>query len=221
MNYKLGILGGMGPEATCDLYKRIIKHTKSNCDQDHINAIILNKCDIPDRTKYLMDGIESPVDALNEGIEELIKLGCDYFIMPCNTAHAFADQFKNLDKIKFINMIDCVKEEIKNKFNNKKICVLCTKGTKLSKLYDDNLMYYPNNQEKIMNVVNNTKAGIDDTFNLQSVVDEESKNYDVFLLACTEISTYKDRIKTDKIIIDAVDILVKNAILACGKEYIE
>ena len=221
MNYKLGILGGMGPEATCDLYKRIIKHTKSNCDQDHINAVILNKCDIPDRTKYLMDGIESPVDALNEGIEELIKLGCDYFIMPCNTAHAFVDQFKNLDKIKFINMIDCVKEEIRNKYNDKKICVLCTKGTKLSKLYDGNLMYYPNNQERIMNVVNNTKAGIDDTFNLQSVVDEESKNYDVFLLACTEISTYKDKIKTDKIIIDAVDILVKNAILACGKEFIE
>lgn len=221
MNYKLGILGGMGPEATCDLYKRIIKHTKSNCDQDHINAVILNKCDIPDRTKYLTDGINNPINALNEGIEELIKLGCDYFIMPCNTAHAFVDQFKNLDKIKFINMIDCVKEEIRNKYNNKKICVLCTNGTKSSKLYDGNLMYYPNNQEKIMNVVNNTKAGIDDTFNLQSVVDEESKNYDVFLLACTEISTYKDRIKTDKIIIDAVDILVKNAILACGKEYIE
>lgn len=221
MNYKLGILGGMGPEATCDLYKRIIKHTKSNCDQDHINAVILNKCDIPDRTKYLMDGIESPVEKLNEGIEELIKLGCDYFIMPCNTAHAFVDKFNNLDKIKFINMIDCVKEEIRNKYNDKKICVLCTKGTKSSKLYDGNLIYYPNNQEKIMNVVNNTKAGKDDIDSLQSVVDEESKNYDVFLLACTEISTYKDRIKTAKKIIDAVDILVKNAILACGKEYIE
>lgn len=221
MNYKLGILGGMGPEATCDLYKRIIKHTKSNCDQDHINAVILNKCDIPDRTKYLMDSIESPVEKLNEGIEELIKLGCDCFIMPCNTAHAFVDKFNNLDKIKFINMITSVKEEINNKYDNKKICVLCTNGTKSSKLYDGNLMYYPNNQEKIMNVVNNTKAGKDDIDSLQSVVDEESKNYDVFLLACTEISTYKDRIKTAKTIIDAVDILVKNAILACGKEYIE
>lgn len=221
MTYKLGILGGMGPEATCDLYQRIIKHTKSNCDQDHIKMVILNKCDIPDRTKYLMDGIYSPIDALNEGIVDLIKLGCEYFIMPCNTAHAFVDKFKNWDKIKFINMIDCVKEEINTKYKDKKICVLCTSGTKESKLYDGNLIFYPNKQDIVMDVVNNTKAGIDDLNNLQRVVDYESKNYDVFLLACTEISTYKNRLHTNKIILDAVDILVKNAVLACDKEYIE
>lgn len=221
MRYKLGILGGMGPDATCDLYKRINKHTLAHFDQEHIKMAILNKTDIFDRTNYLVNGINNPIDGLNEGIEDLIKLGCEYFIMPCNTAHAFVSDFKNLDKIKFINMIDCVNEEIEKNYKNKKICILCTNGTRISKLYDADLRYYPKFQDTIMNVVNNTKAGVDDIKNLQKVINEEENNCDVFLLACTEISSYKDKISTKNIVLDAMDILVKDAILACGKEYIE
>ncbi len=221
MRYKLGILGGMGPDATCDLYKRINKHTLAHFDQEHIKMAILNKTDIFDRTNYLVNGINNPIDGLNEGIEDLIKLGCEYFIMPCNTAHAFVSDFKNLDKIKFINMIDCVNEEIEKNYKNKKICILCTNGTRISKLYDADLRYYPKFQDTIMNVVNNTKAGVDDIKNLQKVINEEENNCEVFLLACTEISSYKDKISTKNIVLDAMDILVKDAILACGKEYIE
>lgn len=222
MKYKLGILGGMGPSATVDLYKRITDYTSAKCDQDHIKMVILSNCDTPDRTKALTSGGESPLAALNAGIDTLISLGCEYFIIPCNTAHAYSKEFKNLDKIKFISMIDEVKDKLKNEFKNKKVCILCTNGTKQAKVYDDKDIdiNYPHHQDDVMKVVTNTKAGLDELSLLQSIIKEEEKNYDVFLLACTELSLYKDKLVTKKVIIDAMDVLVKRTILLCGKEYV-
>ena len=47
----IGILGGMGPEATLDLYRHIINLTPAIRDQDHIRVLIYSNPKIPDRTK--------------------------------------------------------------------------------------------------------------------------------------------------------------------------
>ncbi len=220
-HYKLGILGGMGPDATCDLYKRIITHTVAKCDQDHIEMVILNNASTPDRTKALLEGGKSPLPYLNHGIQILSHLGCEYFVIPCNTAHAYSDKFWKRTKMKFINMIDAVIDELKEKYNDKKVCVLCTNGTKNAKVYENKgiVINYPYNQEKVMNVVTNTKAGLDDLSRLQEVINEEENNYDIFILACTELSLYKDKLNSKCIIIDAMDELVKKIIKLCGKVY--
>lgn len=46
----LGIMGGMGPLATCDLFKKIIDLTEATSDKDHIHIVIDNNTQIPDRT---------------------------------------------------------------------------------------------------------------------------------------------------------------------------
>ena len=222
MNYKLGILGGMGPAATCDIYQRIINHTEAKCDQDHIKMVILNNSDIPDRTKALLENGLNPLPFINEGIKDLINLGCKYYIIPCNTAHAYADKFIQDERIEFINMIKETEKELSLKYSDKKICILCTNGTRYSKVYENNNLKisYPYDQDKVMSVVTNTKAGFDSYNAIQEVIKEEEDKYDVFLIACTELSLYKDRLKTTKTIIDAVDILVKASIIKCGKKYV-
>ena len=221
MMYKLGILGGMGPLATSDLYKRIIDHTKASCDQDHIKMVILNNCDTPDRTEALLNGGKSPLPYLNEGISNLIHLGCEYFVIPCNTAHAYASKFRTKGKIKFISMIEEVHKELEDKYKNKKVCVLCTNGTRSAKVYEKEGIdiSYPTMQDQVMTVVTNTKAGLDALDSLQEVITKEEDNFDIFLLACTELSLYKDKLETKKKVIDAMDILVYKTIIACGKEY--
>ena len=37
---KLGIIGGMGPMATADLYRRVIELTPADSDQEHIETWI-------------------------------------------------------------------------------------------------------------------------------------------------------------------------------------
>ena len=92
--YDLGIIGGMGSEATVEIYKRIIERTKHKCDQEHMKICILNNSIIPDRTKCILENGENPLPYLNESIKDLENIGAKYFIVPCNTAHYFSDKFE-------------------------------------------------------------------------------------------------------------------------------
>ena len=54
----VGIIGGMGPEATVDLMARIIKVTPAVDDGDHIRMIVDNNPKVPSRIKagnYFVD----------------------------------------------------------------------------------------------------------------------------------------------------------------------
>ena len=69
--YDLGIIGGMGSEATVEIYKRIINRTKHTCDQEHMKIVILNNSIIPDRTNCILNNGENPLPYLNESIKDL------------------------------------------------------------------------------------------------------------------------------------------------------
>ncbi|WP_367271799.1 aspartate/glutamate racemase family protein, partial [uncultured Cetobacterium sp.] len=58
---KIGIIGGMGPLATVDLFNKIIKYSSASCDNEHIPIIIDNNTKIPDRTRAILYGEEDPV----------------------------------------------------------------------------------------------------------------------------------------------------------------
>ena len=88
----VGILGGMGPLATCDLYEKIILATPAASDQDHLHVIIDSNTDIPDRTAAILHGGEDPVPQLCRSAGLLLNAGAEVLCMPCNTAHYFYDR---------------------------------------------------------------------------------------------------------------------------------
>ena len=88
----VGILGGMGPLATCDLYEKIILATPAASDQDHLHVIIDSNTDIPDRTAAILHGGEDPVPQLCRSARLLLNAGAEVLCMPCNTAHYFYDR---------------------------------------------------------------------------------------------------------------------------------
>lgn len=225
--YDLGIIGGMGPEATVEIYKRIVASTEANCDQDHLKICILNRSDIPDRTTAILNNDDKPLLYINEAIDDLIKLKTKSFIVACNTAHYFEDRFIGRDKITFYSLIGETLKYLSNKYNNEySIYVLCTNGTKKAKVYENNIekknlnVLYPNDfyQEIVMKAIIDTKAGKNKNEILNTLVDTIkfiSKNDTkkcVFVLACTELSIYKDSLNKYGIIVDAMDVLVKKVI---------
>ena len=222
--YRLGILGGMGPLATATLFNKLVKKEEALKDQDHIECVILNKCSIPDRTDAILFNKESPIDKLNEGINELISLGCEYFVMPCNTAHAFVSDFKNLDKIKFINMISLATSYIDNyyKNTNELVMVYCTKGTRLINVYDSHHFIFPDNdrQDEIMDIITSIKSGNNELERLKKLIKSENKP---IIFACTELSIYFDELyeyfkenpEEDLYLFDAMDILINEVIKLC------
>lgn len=50
MKKTIGILGGMGPMATADLFRKIVALTDAAGDNDHIRVYIDSNASIPDRT---------------------------------------------------------------------------------------------------------------------------------------------------------------------------
>ena len=63
----IGILGGMGPEATVDCFDKIIKNTPATKDQEHLRVIIDSNPEVPDRTAAIIGGGESPVPVARRG----------------------------------------------------------------------------------------------------------------------------------------------------------
>ena len=56
----VGIIGGMGPLATADLFRKTVMYAKASCDQEHIHLILDNNTNIADRTAALLHGGADP-----------------------------------------------------------------------------------------------------------------------------------------------------------------
>ena len=92
MNPVIGIIGGMGPLATCDLMQKIIEYTDADTDQEHVRICVDCNTNIPDRTTAILHGGKSPVPELVKSAKRLEAMGAQVLIMSCNTAHYFYDR---------------------------------------------------------------------------------------------------------------------------------
>ena len=132
----IGILGGMGPAATVDIFSKIVKFTPAAQDQDHIRIIIDNNPKIPNRIAAFYGRGEDPVPAMVASAQSLQAAGADFLIIPCNTAHLFVPKIEQHLKIPFLSIIDACIEFIKLNYPQvKKAGILGTTPTVESGLY--------------------------------------------------------------------------------------
>src|SRR5690625_6011140 len=83
----VGIIGGMGPEATIELMQRIVSKTPAADDQDHIHMIVDNNPKVPSRIQALLEGTgDNPAPVLMAMARRLEQAGADFLVIPCNTA---------------------------------------------------------------------------------------------------------------------------------------
>jgi aspartate racemase len=126
----IGVLGGMGPEATLDLFAKIIAHTPAARDQDHLRVVIDSNPKVPDRTAAILRGGESPVPAMRAGIDALKRAGADFVVIPCVSAHFFVDELQRDAGLQILSMFDVVAEHIHTHHPNiRKVGMLATTGT--------------------------------------------------------------------------------------------
>ncbi|HYK87359.1 MAG TPA: amino acid racemase [Acidobacteriota bacterium] len=102
----VGILGGMGPEATADLFRELISLTPATKDQDHIRVLIYSNPKIPDRTRAIVEAGEDPLPALVESAMVLEAAGARILAIPCNAAHHFVPQLQARIGIPILDMIE-------------------------------------------------------------------------------------------------------------------
>ena len=105
MMRRVGILGGMGPEATVLLMQRVLAAVPARDDADHIPLIVHQNPGVPSRIKRLIEGTgEDPGPVLAQMARDLAAAGAEALAMPCNTAHAYAPQICAATALPFLDM---------------------------------------------------------------------------------------------------------------------
>jgi len=221
----IGILGGMGPEATIDLFYKIIKFTPAEKDQEHLRIIIDNNPKIPDRTTAILGKGEDPLPALRETAQNLEKAGADFIIIPCNTAHYYISQIQKSVKIPVLNMIEEAAKETQQRIPPiQKIGLLASVGVYETKIYHQHFKKFDievispeeKDKEKVMKAIYAVKAG--DLSNevqrnilkiAQKLID---KGAEAIIAGCTEIPLILKEGDVTVPIIDPTQVLAKIAI---------
>ena len=138
MSKTIGILGGMGPEATIYMFRLIVKLTKVGKDQDHIPIIVFNNPKIPDRTAAIVSGGPSPLPFLVDSAISLEKAGADFILMPCVTAHYFYKEIVKHITIPFLHLLEESVGYVKRELGHvRRIGLLATDGTVQTGLFQE------------------------------------------------------------------------------------
>lgn len=227
MKKAIGIIGGMGPMATCDLMKKIIENTQADRDQAHVRLYVDSNTNIPDRTAAILGKGEDPRPAMTNSAKKLEAMGADLLIVPCNTAHFFLPDVQKTVQIPILNM---QKETAKHLLENgiTTVAVLATDGTVQSGLYDRALKeagitpVYPkeDQQKMIMSLIYDyVKAGKDfeDLDKIHAMVaDLQAQGAQGLILGCTELPIAFAPWQTALPTFDPTLILARAAVTAAG-----
>ena len=225
----IGILGGMGPLATADLFQKIVLLTKADTDREHIRVYIDSNANIPDRTAAILSGGEDPVPEMASALRHLEACGADCIIMPCNTAHYFLPRLQAMTKIPFLSILTAAAEACKAQFPGKTVGILATRGTLAANLYQEALAQagvpylVPDApaQDALMRVIyDGVKAGKgSDSYRADflTVLEQMSAGgAEVFLLGCTELPLAAEALNIALPTVDPTAELAKASIRFCG-----
>ena len=222
----IGIIGGMGPEATIDLMKRIVKETPALDDVDHIRLVVDNNPKVPSRIKALIEKTgESPLNCLQEMARKLEQWGVDYIAIPCNTAHFYHEGIQSAVKTPVLDMIGLSVDVIADDQKRiEKVGILASSAVINLELYKKRFaaksidLLAPQNdlQEEVMNTIRSIKAGRygrQCAGNLQKVADQLiDEGAQALLVACTELSIIADQLDTHVTCYDSSQILAETIV---------
>ncbi|XUY30421.1 aspartate/glutamate racemase family protein (plasmid) [Agrobacterium sp. rho-8.1] len=232
-NYRLGIIGGLGPLASANFCEVLTKLTPVAGDQDHIPLVMLNVTHTPDRTVAIVESGPSPLPSLSSAIKTLNQLGVELVVMTCNTAHHWFDELSSQSRARMLHIADCTITDIMQRSLGRRIAVLGTEGTVRSGFYQRKLAaagYEPivpsdRLQLEVKSIINYVKSGHlieanTAATNIHAHLGELKA--DAVILACTELPiVWRSRVEAGCLTVPEVNptvCLARSTLKALGYE---
>ena len=243
---RLGVIGGMGPEATAYFYDEVVRHTQAARDQEHLDMVVLSVASMPDRTRAIQTGDDAALLAkMARCTAELEHLGCAHIAIPCNTSHFFYEKIQAATPVPIIHMpreaaryaaAGAVAGErgfdpaaSAGLFGSpiSRIGIMGTDGTVSSGVYAraceavgvEAVVPSPERQRDVMALISDdVKAGRDPhLYRFERALEElVERGCDRVILACTELSVLKRYREMPPLVLDAMDVLVRESIVRSG-----
>ena len=194
----VGILGGMGPEATILLMQKVLNAVPAQGDADHIPLIVHQNPQVPSRISALIEGEgEDPGPTLARMAQDLEKAGAQALAIPCNTAHHYAGVVAAATDLPFLNMIDLTALALAHA-GAKNIGMLASPATRLAGVFDAGFAahglcpVWAEDDAGIFRIIKAVKAGqgADQLGDLLAIEAQAlmQQGADHLLIACTELS---------------------------------
>jgi aspartate racemase len=197
----IGVLGGMGPAATVDIFQKILAANPCQTDQEQLRIVIDCNSKIPDRTGHILHHGLDPVPYLVESARKLEEFGAGLIVIPCNAAHYFHAKVQEAVNIPVFHIMKATYDYMSEKYSSsQKVGLLAATSTVQVGLYQEvfekkgKKVVIPDHefQEDVMTVIfDHVKKG--DTGNEARKLIRNAglhlvtKGSEVVLAGCTEI----------------------------------
>lgn len=225
---RLGVIGGLGPMATAYYLELVVRMTDAKRDQDHPEIMVMDIPTIPDRTAYILGkSEEDPVGPMVQLGKQLKSLGATVLATPCVTAHYFHEALQQGSGLPVIHVIQKTAQLLRSEGVG---CVglMATDGTVESGIFQKELeaagvsVVLPDEQGQrdVMTIIyDQVKAGIPADLQLFHGICGQLRRQgaQVVILGCTELSLLKKQADLGDGILDVLDVLAKESVIACGK----
>ena len=198
---KIGIIGGLGPEATVDYYKRVVDFFHDQNQSLSTPEIIIYSVDMAELFKFVADKRwEALVDWLTSKLVALKNAGADFAAISANTPHIVFDQVQAKSPLPLISIVEATLESAKT-IGLGKVGLLGTKFTMQSNFYGDRfakegiVVVVPNDHEQQYihdKLVSEIELGIFNEATRQELLAiisrmKDRDNIDSVILGCTEL----------------------------------
>ena len=218
---KIGILGGMGPGGTAELYMKIVGYFQKNFNAKYDSdfpPFIIFSVPIPDVVESA-ENEKKVLEMLTESSKGLEREGCDFIVIACNTVQYLLEELRKSVKIPIIGIAEVNFRYVKGKY--RKIGIL---GTKImiekgvySKEFEGIEIIKPDQrkQEKLTKIILNILAGKMDeeekTVLLEVIEYLKNKGSEAILVACTDLPLAISQKDVDIPLIDCTQVYADEA----------
>lgn len=224
----VGVIGGMGPDATVDFMAKVIAMTPAQSDQEHVRMLVAHNPRIPSRQLAMAGKGENPGPVLAALARQLEEAGADFLVMPCNAAHGWQRDIVDATAIPFISIVE---ESVAaaRESGDGAVGLLTTPGCFAAGVYQralaDQDAVLPTQEElaETLAFVERVKAGDQSetvAAGLRALVDRlMSRGASTIIAACTELPLVLDQSMFDVPFVSSTDALANKTVkLALGQE---
>lgn len=227
---RVGVLGGMGVEATIALMQRIHGATATQDDQDHAPLIVDMNPQVPSRIRHVIekDGPD-PGPVLAEMAVRLELAGARALAMPCNTAHLYASHIEGSVSIPLLNMpeLACT-QAARTMKRGETVGILESPATNSTGLFKDlfeksgMLSIFPEEESEILASIRRIKKegpGSADVELLEREAQKlQARGAAGVIIGCSEFSLMSQRVGSPIPVLDTLDVLVDEIIAFSGAQ---
>lgn len=227
----IGVIGGMGPAASVDLYAKLVSLAAASSDMEHVRVIIDGDPEVPDRQAAIAGEGPSAGPAIVAKALRLKTAGADVLAMACHAAHAYRSDIEQATGLPFVSLIDVAVEAAAIKSPGAdRVGLLATPATLDARLYDEPVerggrrLVTPDDltagRDRLMDLVWRVKAG-----DVGPVVSEEmarlaselvAAGAGVVIAACTEVPLVLSSDVVEVPLVDATRALAARLVVIGG-----